>query len=348
MKIYKNHLIHSNSKVKEALYLLNELSIDAILFVIDKNEKLIGSLTDGDIRRGLIDGYNIESNINDFIEKNPKYISKKVNSLEKIIEYRKLGYKILPVLDENRKVVNIINFRKTLSYLPVDAVIMAGGKGKRLSPLTDSKPKPLLLVGNKPIIEHNLDRLALFGIDDIWISINYLGEQIESYFGDGKNKNLKIEYVWEKKSLGTIGAVSKIKNFKHDNILLTNSDLLTNLNYEHFYKEFLIQDADMAVLSIPYKIDIPYAVLESNDSQVKSFIEKPTYTYYSNGGVYLFKKSMLKYIPENKFFNATDFMQKLLDENYKVVSIPFSGYWLDVGKHDDFKKANEDIKNFNF
>ncbi len=348
MRIYKEHLILSGSKVKEALLLLNELSKDAILFVVDNDEKLIGALTDGDVRRGLINGYTIESNIDNIIQKNPKYILKGATDLKKIIEYREDDFKILPVLDGDRKVVNIINFRNTRSYLPIDAVIMAGGRGQRLKPLTDLKPKPLLVVGDKPIIEHNLDRLVLFGIDDIWISLKYLGKQIEDYFGEGKNKNIKIKYIWDNEPLGTIGAVSKIKNFKHDYILVTNSDLLTNINYEYFFNEFIKQDADMAILGIPYKVGIPYAVLESNDGYVKSFKEKPTYTYYSNGGVYLIKKSMLKYIPEDVFFDATDLIQELINKKFKVISFPFSGYWLDVGKHEDFEKANIDIHNIDF
>lgn len=345
MRIYKEHLILSGSKVKDALLALNELSQDAILFVVDIDDKLIGSLTDGDVRRGLLKGFTIDSIINEIIQDNPRYITKGENNLNKIIEYREGDFRIVPIVDENYKVVNVINFRNIKSYLPIDTVIMAGGRGQRLQPLTDTTPKPLLKVGDKAIIEHNLDRLALFGIDDFWISVKYLGEQIENHFGDGKSKNVKIEYVWENEPLGTIGAVSQIKNFEHDYVLVTNSDLLTNIDYEQFFLEFVRQDADLAVLTIPYQVNVPYAVLETTDGNVKSFKEKPTYTYYSNGGIYLLKKEMLEFIPKNTFFNATDLMEKLIKNNLKVISFPFSGYWLDVGKHEDFEKAQIDIKN---
>jgi dTDP-glucose pyrophosphorylase len=348
MRIYKDHLILSGSKVKQALLLFNELSPDAILFVVDVDYKLIGALTDGDVRRGLLKGFTIDSCVDEIIQDNPRYIIKGENNLEKIIEYREGDFRIVPVVDENHRVVNVINFRKIRSYLPVDAVIMAGGRGQRLQPLTDTIPKPLLKVGDKAIMEHNLDRLALFGIDDFWISVKYLGEQIEDYFGQGEEKNIKIEYVWETEPLGTIGAVSKIKNFEHDYILVTNSDLLTNIDYEQFFLEFLKQDADLAVLTIPYHVSIPYAVLETNNGAVQSFKEKPTYTYYSNGGVYLIKKSVLKFIPQNTFFNATDLMEKLIQENKKVVSYPLVGYWLDIGQHDDFIKAQKDINQIRF
>ncbi len=348
MRVYKDHLILSGSKVKQALLLLNELSQDAILFVVDADDKLIGALTDGDVRRGLIKGFTIDSYIDEIIQDDPRYITKGENNLEKIIEYREGDFRIVPVVDENHRVVNVINFRKIRSYLPIDAVIMAGGRGQRLQPLTDVTPKPLLIVGDKAIMEHNLDRLALFGIDDFWVSVKYLGEQIEAYFGQGIKKNIKIEYVWEDEPLGTIGAVSQIKNFEHDYILVTNSDLLTNIDYEQFFLEFIKQDADLAVLTIPYQVNIPYAVLETINGTVKSFKEKPTYTYYSNGGIYLMKKEMLKYIPQETFFNATDLMEELIKNDLKIISYPFVGYWLDVGKHEDFEKAQKDINYIKF
>lgn len=348
MRNYKDHLLLTESTIREALIKLQDLAKDAILFVVDDEDKLLGSLTDGDIRRGLIDGVEVTDNVNKIIQPNPKFIRKGEKNLEKIIEYREGNYRILPVLDDNNIVVTVINFRLIRSYLPVDAVIMAGGKGTRLRPLTEHTPKPLLKVGSKPIMEHNLDRLALYGIDDFWISVKYLGEQIEDYFGNGSQKNINLSYVWEDKPLGTIGAVSKIDDFSHDYVLLTNSDLLTNLDYEHFFLDFKNNDADLAVVTIPYQVNIPYAVLETNNGHVVNFKEKPTYTYYSNGGIYLIKKSALKYLPKESFFNATDLMEKLIEDGKKVVSYPLSGYWLDVGKHEDFEKAQRDIEQIKF
>jgi CBS domain-containing protein len=220
MRNFREHLILSGSKIKEALVLLNELSQDAILFVVDTNSKLIGSLTDGDIRRGLLNNFNLESEVDFIIQSNPRNIRKGNYDINKIIEYRENNYRVIPVLDDNDVVVNVINFRYIRSYLPVDAVIMAGGRGQRLHPLTDFTPKPLLILGDKPIMEHNLNRMAMFGIDDFWVSVKYLGEQIKDHFGDGKQKNINIEYVWENDPLGTIGAVSLVNNFKHDFILV--------------------------------------------------------------------------------------------------------------------------------
>ena len=348
MRNYKEHLLLTKSTIKQALVRLDKLAGDAILFVVDKDDKLIGSLTDGDVRRGLLKGITIEDEGNQIIQENPKFIKKGEENIQKIIDYRESNFKILPVLNKKDKVVNVINFRQVRSYLPIDAVIMAGGKGTRLRPLTENTPKPLLKVGEKPIMEHNLDRLALYGIDDFWVSVKYLGEQIENYFGNGDSKNTKIDYIWEDEPLGTIGAVSKIKNFEHDYVLVTNSDILTNLDYEGFFLDFIEQNADLSVVTIPYQVNIPYAVLETSNGYVMSFKEKPTYTYYSNGGIYLMKRSVLKHLPNNTFFNATDLMEKLIEEGSRVVSYPLAGYWLDVGKHEDFEKAQRDIKKIKF
>lgn len=348
MRNYKEHLIRTGSKIIDALVCLNNLSEDAIMFVVDDNDKLIGSLTDGDIRRGLIKGLSTHHLVDEVIQPNPRFLRKGVVDIKKVIEYREGLFRILPILDMDDRVVNVINFRIIKSYLPIDAVIMAGGKGQRLSPLTDFTPKPLLKVGDKPIMEHNIDRLSSFGIDDFWFSVKYLGKQIEEYFSNGNKKNIQIRYVWEDLPKGTIGAVSQIEDFMHEYVLVMNSDILTNLDYEHFFLDFLNKKSDFSVVAIPYQVNIPYAVLETSDGYVKSFKEKPTYTYYSNGGIYLMKREVLKYIPNNTHFNTTDLMEILLEKGYKVTSYPLSGYWLDIGKHEDFEKAQIDIKQIKF
>lgn len=344
----KNHIVHSNVSVKDVLLKLNELSSDAIVFLLNEDNKLIGSITDGDIRRGFLKGLDLNSSITQFAQNSPKFLNKAAYTIQEVIQYRNQNLKIIPVLNSDGAVYKIINFRHLKSYLPMDAVIMAGGRGQRLAPLTDDKPKPLVQVGNKPIIEHNIDRLVSFGIDDIWISVKYLGHQIQHYLGDGRSKGVEINYVWEDQPLGTIGSVSGIKDFKHDTILVTNSDLLTNINYEDFYLDFLESGADFSVASTPYTVNVPYAVLETDNLSVTAFREKPTYTYYSNAGIYLFKKSVLEFIPEKKFFNATDLMEVLLSKGRVLRTYPIRGYWLDIGNHEDYNKALNDFEHIQF
>jgi dTDP-glucose pyrophosphorylase len=345
---YKKYLLKQGSTVKEALAQLNILAKDAIVFIVTEDFKLVGSLTDGDVRRGLLKGVGIENLVDDIIEPNPRFLRKGDRDITKVIEYRDNNFRIIPILDKDGTVVNVINFQELKSYLPIDVVIMAGGRGERLRPLTDKVPKPLLKVGAKPILEHNLDRLALFGIDDFWISVKYLGDQISAYFGDGSERNVQIQYVWEEFPLGTIGAVSKIDNFQHEYVLVTNSDLLTNLDFEHFFLDFLSQGADLSVVTIPYQVSIPYAVLETENNLVTSLKEKPSYTYYSNGGIYLMKRGVLSEIPKGEYFDATNLMEALIKNDYKVLSYPLSGYWLDVGSLQDFEKAQKDIQQIKF
>ena len=344
MRSYKEHLITTGSSIKLALEKLDTLGIDAILFVVGKYDKLIGSLTDGDVRRGLLKDLSTENIVDDFIQAHPKSIRKNNYRIDNIIDLREKFFKIIPVVDSSGTIVNIINFRLQKSYLPVDAVIMAGGRGSRLSPLTDTTPKPLLKVGDKTIIDHNIYRLREFGVDDLWLTIRYLGEQLENHFNKSLLNNIKINYLKETQPLGTIGAVSKIENFKHNYLLVTNSDILTDLNYEDFFLDFIEKDADFSVATIPYEVKIPYAVLETDGHIIHDFKEKPTYTYYSNGGIYLIKKSALDFIPKETFFDATDLMEALIKKGKKVTSFPIRGYWLDIGRHEDYEKAQEDIK----
>ncbi|AHM58421.1 nucleotidyl transferase [Flammeovirgaceae bacterium 311] len=348
MKDYHRHIIRCKTPIKQALAQLDKLAADAILFVVDEDEKLKGSLTDGDVRRGFLKGLSLEDMVDQFIQPNPKFIQKGAYTIQEVINYREKQLRIIPVLCKEGRIVNVINFRYLKSYLPIDAVLMAGGRGQRLRPLTDNVPKPLLKVGDKPIIEHNIDRLISYGIDDFWISVRYLGEQLEEYFGDGSAKYVNMKYIWEDEPLGTLGAVSKIKDFQHEYVLVSNSDLLTNLDYEDFFLDFISKDAAISVVSIPYSVNIPYAVLETEGNSIKSFKEKPTYTYYSNGGIYLIKKEVLKYIPKDSFYNTTDLMELLIDKGLKVNSYPLRGYWLDIGKPEDFKKAQEDINQIKF
>ena len=344
MRDYKQHLINKEASLKQALSLLDKLAVDAILFVVDEDYRLLGSLTDGDVRRGLLDGKSLDETVVNYIQLHPKSINKSNYSLPEIINLRDQNFKVLPVLDAERRIVNVINFRIQKSYLPLDALVMAGGRGSRLQPMTDKVPKPLLKVGDKAIIDHNIDRLRTFGIDDFYISVRYLGEQLEKHYEAKALNGIDINFVWEKEALGTLGAASLIEDFHHDYVLITNSDILTTLDYEDFFLDFLAKGADMAVATIPYQVNVPYAVIETSDHKVVSFKEKPTYTYYSNGGIYIVKKELLEKIPKNKFYNATDLMESVIVDGGKLISYPIRQYWLDIGKPEDFDKAQSDIK----
>ena len=339
------HLIYKDQPVLEALIKLNELKADSILFVVDENNRLLGSLTDGDLRRGFIRGYTFDTPILDYIQPKPVLIYLDELHLADLDEFRKRFLLILPVVDREHKIIRIINLRTSYSMIPADVFIMAGGKGERLMPLTKDTPKPMLPVGEKPMLEHTVNHLKKYGIKNIYLCVNYLKNVIQDYFQDGSDRDLSIKYVCEDKPLGTLGALKLAGELEHNYILLMNSDILTNIDLNRFFKTFISSGADMAVATSSYHVDVPYGILEvDGNNQVNSLKEKPRYTYYSNAGIYLIKKELLSLVPENEFYNVTDLMDKLISNNKKLISYPILGYWLDIGKHDDYRKAQEDIK----
>jgi len=343
MKNFTNYTINKDSSCLEALKILDQVESNQTLFVLDNNEKLIGTVTDGDIRRGLIKGLTLDSKIDQYCFENFSFINSEID-VWTIHQLKKEGIKVLPKLNEVGQIERVYNLSKLNSILPLHAVIMAGGRGERLRPLTDKTPKPMLPLGDKPIIEHNIDRLISFGIEFITISVRYLSEQIISYFGDGSSKGITINYIEEDAPLGTIGCLSLIKELNHQAILVLNSDVFTNIDFEDFYLAFEKENAVMAVASIPYSVDIPYAIMELNDKKITSFKEKPKNTYYANAGIYVIKKEDLHYIPQNSFFNATDLMDSIITNNGKLIHSPITGYWIDIGQLDDYNKAKEIIK----
>jgi NDP-sugar pyrophosphorylase family protein len=308
---------------------------------------MIGSLTDGDIRRGFLRGLGLSDSVDKFMSYPFHYLSDDGIDQRHIREIKQKGIRLLPLLNSEGKVKDVIDFGKMVTLLPLDAVLMAGGRGERLRPLTDTTPKPLLMVGKKPILEHNIDHLCQFGIRNYHITVRYKGDMIEDYFGSGENKGIQIQYIHEAEPLGTIGSVSLITEFRHDVVLVMNADLFTNIDLEDFYDDFRDQGADMSVASVPYNVDVPYAVLSLQDDRVQGLREKPTYTYHSNAGIYLIRRELLSAIPVQKSYNATDFIEALVASGKKVIRYPVIGYWIDIGKPEDYQKVQEIAKHIN-
>jgi dTDP-glucose pyrophosphorylase len=347
---FNKFILLQEDTAREALELINEIAIpNMALFIVNENKQLLGSLTDGDIRRGLLKGLTIDALLNGFMNPGSKCFVEGENNFEKVKKYKDAGMRFIPVINSNRQIVKVIDLDKLRSIIPADAVLMAGGKGERLKPLTDTTPKPMLKIGDKPIIVRNLERLANYGVSNFHISVRHMAEQIENGIDAYKIDNSTLNFVKEEKPLGTIGSVKLIKSFVNDTILLMNSDLLTNIDFQDFYKKFIESGSDMIVATVPYHIDVPYAIMDINDkNEVTSFSEKPRYTYYSNAGIYLFKKELVSLIPDNDAFDATHFMEAVIANNKKLTSYPILGYWLDIGRMEDFYKAQEDVKHIYF
>lgn len=341
----KKHIIYNHQSVRDALIKLNDLKVNTILIVVDENERLIGSLTDGDLRRGFIKGLTFDNDIMDYLQPDPLCIYEDDLQSTDINNLRLRNFMVIPIVDRDKKITRILNLTQIQSVVPADVFIMAGGRGQRLMPLTQDTPKPMLHVGDKPILEHNIDRLIQFGIKNIYLSVNYLADCIKDYFGDGSNKGVNVRYVHEDKPLGTLGSVKLVEELEHDYVMVMNSDLLTDIDFNGFFQSFIRSGADMAVATTSYNVEVPYGVMEvDNGNFVNALKEKPRYTYYSNAGIYIIKKELLSLVPHNEFYNVTDLMESLIQEGKQLVSFPILGYWLDIGKHEDFKQAQEDIK----
>jgi NDP-sugar pyrophosphorylase family protein len=229
--------------------------------------------------------------------------------------------------------------------LPFEVVVMAGGKGERMRPLTQDLPKPLLDLAGKPIAEHMIRRFNRFGVKHFTFCVNYLGDKIEAHFGDGKRFRSEISYLHEQEPLGTIGGLSLKQDFKFNDLLVINGDLLTTINFERFYTFFLDQDADMAVATIPYTVNLPYGILDlEEDRSVTAVREKPSFTYHINSGIYLMRRETCRLIPSGTRFDAVDLIDHALACGLKVASYPLLEYWIDIGQMEDYRKAQKDIQ----
>ena len=343
MDDFLKYTICKSASVRDALIKLESLSDDVLtLFVMD-GKRLIGTLTDGDIRRFLIKEASLNVSVEMVSKRNFCYICPGEKNVEKIRGFRLAEIELLPCIDESGNLLKVFNLKRKKSILPIDAVLMAGGKGERLRPLTENTPKPLLKVGEKSIIDYNVDNLINYGVENIHVTTNYLAEQIEKHFKE-ERQGIMVNCIREKEYLGTIASVKLISEMKNDDVLVMNSDLFTNIDFEDFYVHYLAKNADMSAAAIPYSINVPYGIFELEGGTIQGIKEKPTYHYYANAGIYLIKKSLLDLIPDGKYFNATNFMDLLVSLGKTVVRYPLVGYWIDIGKPADFQKAQDFVK----
>lgn len=336
------YVIRDTATILDALKELDGNTHDwQTLFVVDDEDRMVGTLTDGDVRRGLISGSALQDKVSTVMHKNYKFVREGQNDAAQLKSFRERQVFFIPVLDDDNHIVRVCNLIKYHNFLPVDAVLMAGGKGERLRPLTEKTPKPLLPVGDKAIIDHNIDRLIDYGVKNINVTVNYLAEQLESHFAE-PHRDVQILTVREPKFLGTIGSIRFVKEFYNDTVLVMNSDLFTNINYEDFYLHFKEHDADMSVAAVPYSVSIPYGILDIEERRnIKGLIEKPTYDYYANAGIYLIKRSALELIPADTMFHSTDLLAAIVAKGGKVIRFPLNGTWIDIGNPQEYRRAND-------
>lgn len=342
MKDFKNILLTTNSTVKEALNIINKGSMRIALVV--KDGKLKGVVSDADVRRAMLDGISIEDNIGAIFNKNPFTCyanDAKEDIVAKAIE--KNIYEIPIVDDEN----NLIGF-ETLTHLlkpkthSNKVVLMVGGLGTRLRPLTESTPKPMLKVGDKPILETIVQNFKKYGYKNIILSVSYRSGVIEDYFGDGSKFGVSIEYVHEEKKMGTAGALGLIKEKLKEPFFVMNGDLLTNINFENMMNYHKQNSADATMGVREYGFQVPYGVVNVDGIDIKNIEEKPTYNFFVSGGIYILNPEILEYVPNNKYLDMPTLFENIIKHDRKSISFPIREYWLDIGRMEEFKKANEE------
>lgn len=352
MRDLRKHIISLEATVLDAVRMLNDISADLslTLFAVDPvSGRMAGTITDGDIRRALSHGCGLECSIEKAMNRNFTAIPDGNFDVATLKRIKEQQIKLVPVLDREGRVVRVLSFAEGRSFLPLDAVLMAGGKGERLRPLTLTTPKPLLPVGGKPIIDYNVDNLLRHGVEHINVTVNYLAEQIEAHFAKpASTGGITVRCVREPQYLGTMGSIKFVPDWHNDTILVMNSDLFTNIDLEDFYLHFKQHEADMSVAAVPYNVSVPYGIFEiENTREIRGIREKPNYHYYANAGIYLIRRSVLNHIPDGMFYNATDLMETLIAKTMRVIRFPLSGYWIDIGKPDDFRKVQELAQHMN-
>lgn len=349
MNSFEKIVLLETSTIFQALNSINENSM-GIVIIVDERNYLKGTLTDGDIRRALIKGTSLDVSIKRIYNSNCKFVYETYNidDLKYFIRVDKI--KLIPVVDINRKVIDIICEEDITNLHPKTkknhVIIMAGGMGARLKPLTDDIPKPMLKVGEKPLLEILINQLKKNGFNKILISVNYKADVIENYFRNGEDFGVEIEYLHEVQRMGTAGSIKLSKEYIDEPFFVVNGDILTNVNFENILTYHLENKFDITIGSRAYEMQVPYGVLNTNDICVTSIEEKPLVRYNVSGGIYVINPEILKYIPDNEYYDMNELINSVLFDKRNVGSFIIEDYWMDIGHVNDYYKANEDVEKY--
>lgn len=343
IKNVERMFVNFKNTIKETIKIMDEAGY-GIALIVNEERKLIGIVTDGDIRRAILKSISLDSDIIKIMNKDFTFVTENYSNIliENLFSIKKI--KQIPVLDNNMVVVDLIFYHefylkpKKENYV----LIMAGGLGTRLRPLTYDLPKPMLKVGEKPILETIIDQLKFYGYINILISVNYKAEIIKNYFGDGSNFGVNIKYIEERKRMGTGGAIKLAQNYLSKPFFVINGDILTKLNFENLMDNHIENKNSITVATRKYELQIPYGVIDIEGNKILNLREKPTYDYFVNAGIYCVSPQVIKYIPQGKFYNITDLIERLIFNKDSVGSFPIREYWMDIGHINDYNQANED------
>lgn len=348
LQVLKKITITQDFSILETLKIFGTYDGLRLLIVNDLNNNFIGIITEPDIRRGLLSGLNLDDDISSIVNKNP-IIANIKDSKEYLLSLASQhNIHEIPLIDDNGKITKIVSVASLLrnTVYPNKIIIMAGGLGTRLKPLTDTLPKPMLKVGSKPILQIILERFKQQGFKNIILCVNYKSHIIEEYFKDGSKIGLNITYVKEEKRMGTAGALSLIDDIGKEPFFVMNGDILTEVDFSKILKEHQDKCSDITMGVREYNYQIPYGVIEtSSDGNVISITEKPNLDFKVSAGIYLLNPSILHLIPKNSFFDMPSLFDTILKEKrYNASTYLITDYWIDIGRHEEYNKANNEIE----
>lgn len=332
-------LVRTNTSVKECMAVIGEGRI-RMAVVVDESNALLGVVTDGDIRRGLLEGLSLDEDVSKVMNAKPVTIQgdESKAAITKIFKTKKIL--ALPVVSQEGVVKKIITLEDILGEAERDnpVFILAGGSGKRLKPLTDDCPKPMLKVGPKPILENIIESFAEEGFHNFYISLCYKPELITKYFGDGSKWGVNIAYIYEDEPLGTAGSLSLLPDIHPNPVIVVNGDILTKLNVSHLL-DFHHQHGSMITSCVrDYTVQIPYGMVNVEQDIISSIEEKPQYNFFVNAGIYVIEKQVIKSIPKDTRIDMPDIIEQYIDKK-EVAAFPVYEYWTDIGQIHDLEKA---------
>ncbi len=343
--------VSSSATIRETMKCIDRSGAVSLALLVDGEGKLLSVLTDGDIRRGILRRLSLDAPVSELLPikakmPNARAVTAEVGTdratLIRVMQEK--GVRQLPLVNEYDQVIDIVSLRDLLPEVTskLQAVIMAGGMGKRLSPLTDELPKPMLPLGGRPLLEHIVAQLQQAGISQVNITTHYKPEKIMEHFGTGSAFGVNINYVNEDRPLGTGGAL-RLMPQQDTPILVINGDVVTRIDFHQMRDYHRESAADMTVAVNLHTIQVPYGVVECEDSAITAIKEKPDIKLFINAGVYLLEPSVYEFIPKDEHFNMTDLVEQLIKAGRTVVSFPIREYWMDIGQHKDYAQAQEDL-----
>jgi dTDP-glucose pyrophosphorylase/predicted transcriptional regulator len=344
MKSWEKALIGPMTNVRAALETINEVGCQ-IALVVDQDRRLLGTVSDGDVRRALLEGKTLNSLVKDVMYATPTSVRERDDRQTRLSIMRRSALHQLPVLNDKDVVVGLETVDDYLTVPERDewVVIMAGGLGSRLRELTHDTPKPMLRVGSRPLLETIVRGYADQGFRNFYLAVNYRAEQIEEHFGDGSKLGVHVHYLREQKRMGTAGALSLLPQRPTKPFVVTNADLLTKENYAYMVDQHIETGADGTMGVREYEMQVPFGVVVERDGRIESIEEKPIQRFTVSSGMYVLSPQALDLVPRDQFFDMPSLFDAMVAKDMATRCHRINGYWLDIGRLPDFERANRDF-----